>query len=75
MRKSNSLYDKDRKAHFDAQRKRLKHFLKVASEVRAVKDVMKIKELIRELTESKRPLPYLRINELRYLDVMTSPYN
>ena len=43
--------------------------------MRAVKDVMKIKELMRELNEAKRPLPYLRMNELRYLDVMTSPYS
>ena len=57
------------------QMRRLKHFLQVAKQVRAFKDVLKIKELIKELQETNKALPAVRINELRNLDVMTSPYN
>lgn len=61
--------------HREEQRRRLHHFLQVAKQVRANKDVAKIKSLIKELTDSGRALPHARINELRSLDVMTSPYN
>lgn len=59
----------------EEQRRRLEHFLSVAKQVRAFKDVLKIKELLKELQESGKALPHARINELRNLDVMTSPYN
>ena len=59
----------------EEQRRRLQQFLSVAKQVRAFKDVLKIKELIKELTDTEKALPAHRINELRELDVMTSPYN
>lgn len=37
--------------------------------------MLKIKELIKELIESGKALPLARFNELRTLDIMTSPYN
>jgi len=68
-------YDKKWMNHMEEQRRRLQHFLSVAKQVRAFKDVLKIKELIKELTDTEKALPAHRINELRELDVMTSPYN
>ena len=68
-------YDKKWMNHMEEQRRRLEHFLSVAKQVRAFKDVLKIKELIKELADSGKALSAPRINELQELDVMTSPYN
>lgn len=61
--------------HMEEQRNRLEHFLSVATQVRAMRDVAKIRELLRELHETGKALPLQRMNELRNLQVMTSPYN
>ena len=42
--------------------RRLKHFLEVAKQVRAFKDVLKIRELMKELKETGKALPHARIN-------------
>ena len=59
----------------EEQRLRLEHFLSVATQVRAMRDVAKVRELLRELHETGKSLPLSRMNELRNLQVMTSPYN
>lgn len=61
--------------HMEDQRRRLEHFLAVAKMARAFQDIAKIKDLLNELHMIGKPLPYSRINELKALDVMTSPYN
>ena len=62
-------------AHYEEQRRRLDHFMTVAHQARAKNDIVKIQELINELVSSKKCLPNARINELKYLELMTSPYN
>jgi len=44
--------------HMEEQRRRLEHFLAVAKMARAYNDITKIKELIKELHESGKPLAY-----------------
>lgn len=61
--------------HMEEQRRRLEHFLAVSKMARAYKDISKVKELLKELQDSGKPLPFQRINELKSLDVMASPYN
>ena len=61
--------------HFEEQRRRLDHFLSVAKQAKARNDIKKIQELINELVLTNKCLPNARINELKYLELMTSPYN
>ena len=61
------------KAHMEEQRRRLEHFKSVAKQARARNDVKKIQELLDELHSSEKCLPQSRINELKHLEVMTSP--
>lgn len=61
--------------HMEEQRNRLEHFLSVATQVRAMRDAAKIREMLKELHETGQALPLQRMNELRNLQVMTSPYN
>jgi phage-related tail protein len=63
------------KAHMEEQRRRLEHFLSVAKQARARNDIKKIEELLEELLTSQKSLSHNRINELKHLEVMTSPYN
>ena len=63
------------KAHMEEQRRRLEHFLNVAQQARARTDIKKIEELLAELLSTGRLLSHSRINELKHLEVMTSPYN
>ncbi len=63
------------KAHMEEQRRRLEHFLQVARQARARSDIKKIEELLEELLTSGKSLSHPRINELKHLEVMTSPYN
>lgn len=63
------------RARAEEQRRRLEHFLAVAKKARANADVVKIKELLRELLASGKCLPQWRISQLKRLEVMTSPYN
>lgn len=51
-------------SHKEEQRRRLEHFLSVSKMARAYKDTLKVKELLKELSESDKPLPLNRINEL-----------
>jgi hypothetical protein len=62
-------------ARVDDQRRKLKSFLKLALQLKSNKDELKIKELLDHLKLTKRPLPMAKINELKYLDLMASPYN
>ena len=34
-----------------------------------------IKDMIRQLDETQKPLPMSRVNELKQLELMASPYN
>jgi hypothetical protein len=47
----------------------------VAKSAHARKDVAKIQSLMKELQTTGKSLPFNRINELKHLDIMTSPYN
>jgi len=59
----------------DDQRRRLESFLLLARQAQAKRDITKIKDLIRQIDETSKPLPMSRINELKMLELMTSPYN
>jgi len=41
----------------EEQRRRLDHFLSVAKSAHALKDIAKVKELIKELKLTNKPLP------------------
>lgn len=43
--------------------------------MKSSKDEKKIKEFLKYLKEHKKPLPYAKINELKSLEIMSSPYN
>ena len=59
----------------EEQRKKLKHFLKLAKQLKSTKDEKKIKEFLKYLKEVQKPLPMSKINELKQLEIMSSPYN
>ena len=57
------------------QRRRLESFLSLAQQAKSKRDIVKIQEMIRQIDETGKPLPVSRINELRLLELMASPYN
>jgi hypothetical protein len=63
------------KLRVEEQKRKLKHFLKLARQLKSEKDEKKIKELLGVLKSTKKPLPASKINELKKLEIMSSPYN
>eukprot|EP00347_Sterkiella_histriomuscorum_P012419 403368653 len=59
----------------EEQRRKLKNFLKLAKQLKSTKDEKKIKEFLKYLKTEQKPLPYQKINELKSLEIMSSPYN
>jgi hypothetical protein len=57
------------------QKRKLNHFLKLAQQMKSVADENKINELLEVLTTTKKPLAMSKINELKLLEMMSSPYN
>ncbi|CDW71171.1 UNKNOWN [Stylonychia lemnae] len=59
----------------EEQRRKLKNFLKLARQLKSTKDEKKIKEFLKYFKTEQKPLPYKKINELKSLEIMSSPYN
>ena len=57
------------------QRRRLESFLSLAQQAKSKRDINKIQDMIKQIDETGKPLPMSRINELRMLELMASPYN
>jgi len=75
-----SLYNKllneqNLKQRMEDQKRRLESFMTLARQAKSQKDQHKIRELLEELKRTQRPLPISRVNELKLLELMTSPYN
>jgi hypothetical protein len=49
--------------------------LKLAKQLKTIKDEEIILGLLLIIKETKRPLPMAKINELKKLELMASPYN
>ena len=62
-------------ARMEDQRRRLEGFLLLARQANAKKDQKRINDLLSELDSTKKPLPFARIQELKLLELMASPYN
>ena len=59
----------------DDQRRRLESFLCLAQQAKSKKDISKIQDMIKQIDDSGKPLPMTKINELKLLELMASPYN
>ena len=62
-------------SRIEDQRRRLESFLCLAQQAKSKKDIVKIQDMIRQIDETGKPLPMSRINELKLLELMASPYN
>ena len=79
MVKEEEEKDGERMAHrrdrVEDQRRRLESFLTLARQSKSKKDIAMIKDMIHQLDETKKPLPMSRVNDLKQLELMASPYN
>ena len=64
-----------RRDRVEDQRRRLESFLTLARQSKSKKDIAMIKDMIHQLDETKKPLPMSRVNDLKQLELMASPYN
>lgn len=62
-------------SRLEDQRRRLESFLSLAQQAKSKRDINKIQEMIKQIDETQKPLPMTRINELKLLELMASPYN
>ena len=62
-------------SRLEDQRRRLESFLSLAQQAKSKRDIQKIQDMIRQIDETGKPLPLTRINELKLLELMASPYN
>lgn len=59
----------------EEQKRKLKHFMKLAKQLKSLKDLKKIKDMLLYLKQTQKPLPLSKMNELKMLEIMSSPYN
>ena len=62
-------------SRLEDQRRRLESFLSLAQQAKSKRDILKIQEMIKQIDDTGRPLPMSKINELKTLELMASPYN
>lgn len=62
-------------SRLEDQRRRLESFLSLAQQAKSKRDIHKIQDMIKQIDETQKPLPMTRINELKLLELMASPYN
>ena len=67
--------DEEVKIRIEEQKRKLSGFLKLAKQLKSQQDQQVIVELIEVIKDSKKPLPISKINELKKLELMASPYS